>query len=335
KESAWSRCNQVAELYDEELCKTYRGEIDSFLVFAGLFSSAVTAFSIDAYKWIQDDPNERTARLLTQLIAVTASQNGLAPPETIEEGPSISGSVAIRLNAYWFLSLILALSSAVVGILCKQWLRRYERDLSRTRDVPEALGVRQMKYEGIIEWKIGAIVSSVPILLLCALVLFLVGIVELLLQLHRSIAVPAAIAVGAIVLFMLATTLLPLIQYATRAFSAWSLSPQCPFKSPQSWLFLRFGMPLIDALLDLTSGWPGHSHSSTSRASQFSFGLGKRLTMNEAWADIDVHWTRAQDAAAAALTADTPVSLYRALAWLLETADDPALRSSIWHCLWD
>ncbi|KAL1718373.1 hypothetical protein EV715DRAFT_168287, partial [Schizophyllum commune] len=151
----------------------------------------------------------------------------------------ISGSVAIRLNAYWFLSLILALSSAVVGILCKQWLRRYERDLSRTRDVPEALGVRQMKYEGIIEWKVGAIVSSVPILLLCALVLFLVGIVELLLQLHRSIAVPAAIAVGAIVLFMLATTLLPLIQYATRAFSSWSLSPQCPFKSPQSWLFLR------------------------------------------------------------------------------------------------
>ncbi|KAL1673031.1 hypothetical protein EV122DRAFT_194271, partial [Schizophyllum commune] len=70
---AWSRCSQIAELYDEGLCKTYRGEIDSFLVFAGLFSSAVTAFSIDAYKWLQDDPNERTARQLTQLIAVTAA----------------------------------------------------------------------------------------------------------------------------------------------------------------------------------------------------------------------------------------------------------------------
>lgn len=344
KEEAWMRCSQLIETHDEAMCKTYREEIDTFLVFGGLFSSAATAFSVEAYKWLQDDPSQRTADLLVQLIAITAAQNGDAAPLSPSQGPSISGAVAVRINAYWFLSLIMALSSALVGILCKQWLRRYERDLARTRDAPEALSVRQMKFEGLVHWKVGAIVSSVPILLLCALVLFLVGIVELLFELHRSIAIPAAVAVGLVLSLLLITTVLPLCQYAARGFSSRPSHHQCPYKSPQSWLLFRFGAPVVNAAVDVVHAFISRAAaapnltavSADSSTLAFPYRLVKPLTMHETWADVDVHWTRTHDALASSPGPNgAPTYLYKALAWLHQAVDNPNLHSWIWHCLWD
>ncbi|KAK0477791.1 hypothetical protein IW261DRAFT_1608771 [Armillaria novae-zelandiae] len=89
-------CSKITQKYDEGVCKDWKEEIDTLLVFAGLFSAVATAFLIDFYKWL---------------------------PNTDSDAKFISTQVQKRINVYWFSGLSLALSSAFTGMLCKQWLR--------------------------------------------------------------------------------------------------------------------------------------------------------------------------------------------------------------------
>ncbi|EJD38964.1 hypothetical protein AURDEDRAFT_26816, partial [Auricularia subglabra TFB-10046 SS5] len=66
-EEAWQTCARAIETHDNELCQGYREEIDTLLVFAGLFSAVVTAFTVESYQWLQDDPNDAIAGLLSQI----------------------------------------------------------------------------------------------------------------------------------------------------------------------------------------------------------------------------------------------------------------------------
>ncbi|EJD44337.1 hypothetical protein AURDEDRAFT_166717 [Auricularia subglabra TFB-10046 SS5] len=52
KDEAWKNCVDAMEKYDAELCKAYREEIDTLLVFAGLFSAVVTGFTVKSYQWL-------------------------------------------------------------------------------------------------------------------------------------------------------------------------------------------------------------------------------------------------------------------------------------------
>ncbi|EJD44295.1 hypothetical protein AURDEDRAFT_65360 [Auricularia subglabra TFB-10046 SS5] len=55
------------EKHDSELCKAYREEIDTLLVFAGLFSAVVTGFTVESYQWLNDDPSDAMISLLAQI----------------------------------------------------------------------------------------------------------------------------------------------------------------------------------------------------------------------------------------------------------------------------
>ncbi|EJD36892.1 hypothetical protein AURDEDRAFT_35085, partial [Auricularia subglabra TFB-10046 SS5] len=153
----------------------------------------------------------------------------------------LSDAAAARINVCWFLALTLSLTAALIGILCKQWVREYERDVGRSHE--QALGVRQMKFEGLESWRVGEIVSAVPLLLQLALALFMVGILELLWRLHREVAATVSVVAGITLLFYIATSFLPLIQYLDLHFRRRGYllrtRSQCPYKSPQAWLALR------------------------------------------------------------------------------------------------
>ncbi|EEB99753.1 hypothetical protein MPER_00492, partial [Moniliophthora perniciosa FA553] len=103
---------------------------------AGLFSAVVTAFLIESYQWLSEDPADTTVTLLTQIsMQLNASQTTL--PERPQFEPEAS---SIRINCFWFLSFIFSLTSALFGLLCKQWLREHQRDLP-TRTPGEALAL--------------------------------------------------------------------------------------------------------------------------------------------------------------------------------------------------
>ncbi|EJD54850.1 hypothetical protein AURDEDRAFT_28079, partial [Auricularia subglabra TFB-10046 SS5] len=126
---AWQECYKLAQKYDNDVCQTYREQLDTLLVFAGLFSAVVTAFTVESYKWLSTDPTELSVELLRQAVGLLAqTQNQSTPTAIPPPSPQLSSATIARINAYWFLSLTLSLSAALLGILCKQWVREYERD---------------------------------------------------------------------------------------------------------------------------------------------------------------------------------------------------------------
>lgn len=118
----WKNCARAVEKYDAELCKGYREEIDTLLVFAGLFSAVVTAFTIESYQWLQSDPNDAIIVFLSH-IAQSVSPNGTAAPLPAAS-TGLPSPVSVRINIYWFTALALSLSAALVSILCKQCIRK-------------------------------------------------------------------------------------------------------------------------------------------------------------------------------------------------------------------
>ena len=122
------------------------------------------------------------------------------------------------INTLWVLSLLIALITASVGILVKQWF--HELLSYETHDPMERLKLRFFREAGIERWKVFAIASALPLLLQLALLLFFIGLA---LFFHLLDAVVAWFTTGAEILwlgFLVFATLAP------------AFSSQCPYKTP-------------------------------------------------------------------------------------------------------
>ena len=91
----------------------------------------------------------------------------------------------------------------------------------------DALSLRQLHYQALKDWGVVEIISFLPLLLQFSLVLFLVGLLYFLWTLHNVVAGILTGVVAVVFVFYTATSVLP------------ALKSSCPYKSPQSWLFLR------------------------------------------------------------------------------------------------
>ncbi|KAJ7598365.1 hypothetical protein C8J56DRAFT_769502 [Mycena floridula] len=149
------------------MVKDWDKDIDTVLIFAGLFSAVVTAFVIESYRWLSEDPADKMVRVLSRLSEHLGTANITSNDQTLFTVDSRS----IRINCFWFLSLLLALSAASAGILAKQWLREYRRDAAMSSK--QSLALQQLRYESWNKWKVPAIIASLPLLLELALALFL------------------------------------------------------------------------------------------------------------------------------------------------------------------
>ncbi|KAJ7919224.1 hypothetical protein B0H13DRAFT_2186969, partial [Mycena leptocephala] len=99
----WAVYIAEAEKYDKALVESWRSNMAGMLIFAGLFSTSLTAFLIESYKTLNPDTGDSTIRLLTQIsLQLSASANGstfsVPPPPTFT--PS---TPALVCNALWFI----------------------------------------------------------------------------------------------------------------------------------------------------------------------------------------------------------------------------------------
>ncbi|KAK0460669.1 uncharacterized protein EV420DRAFT_222678 [Desarmillaria tabescens] len=141
--------NQV-EKYDNELCRGWKEHIDTLLVFAGLFSAAVTAFTVESYQWLQPNSSDISAQLLLQISRQLSDPSTTVQVDGVDDfSPSHASR---RINVFWFLSLTLSLMTVVIGILCKQWLGEYQKDPSLP--YRETLAMRQLRYESFEAWRV-------------------------------------------------------------------------------------------------------------------------------------------------------------------------------------
>ncbi|KAL0061643.1 hypothetical protein AAF712_011561 [Marasmius tenuissimus] len=220
------------------------------MVFAGLFSAVVTAFTVESYQWLSTDPEDTIVALLTQISRQLPNPNVTEPPPMLSTSftPfSPAPSSVIRINSFWFLSIIFSLLSALFGILCKQWLREHAMDI-HTRSRAEALALYQLRNESFEKWGVTSIIATLPVLLEISLLFFFAGLLELLWVLHMVPFALAIAAVGAGGVLYLVTTMLPAVNII-RGFA--KLPPSgsggerfpampafhfiCPYKSPQAW----------------------------------------------------------------------------------------------------
>lgn len=169
---------------------------------------------IESLQSLQPDPQVEMLRAILQQMQTSGngSTNVQAPIPPFQ----LTGS-AIRVNVYWFSSLVISLSTALFTILAKQWVNYLLAGLS---PVPSTQGRhRQYRTDGLHKWHLPAIIAFLPLLLHISLVLFFVGLVDFVWSLNDGIGAAAAALVVATLLVYFATNLLSYIY------------PDCPFKT--------------------------------------------------------------------------------------------------------
>ncbi|TRM67018.1 hypothetical protein BD626DRAFT_627457 [Schizophyllum amplum] len=329
--TAWQECSKLVDTHDTTMCQVWGGEVDTLLVFAGLFSAVLTAFIIEAYKWLLEEPDDLTADYLRQILAIMSNTTIPSVPRSSSR-PSLPDDVVALINGLWFSSLTLSLSSALIGIVSKQWLREYLRDVGRTHETN--LSIRQVKYEGLTRWYVGAIITTIPLLLQTALFLFLVGIVYLLWHLQPTVAAIISVLGIFVVFFFIATTILPALQFILYQSGRLRLhtTSQFPYKSAQAWLFLRTLIMAINFL-----AWLYHSISRitirviTMKGKSWQPFVAPYPTY-PAWPQLDIEWTRRRDESAQ--WSHEPTSIGRCLGFIELNFEHHLLRDWLWNCVW-
>ena len=241
---------------DKVQCDAWRDEVQNLLIFvgvhsfnshrhvndifqkAGLFSAVVTSFVVDSSKDFQPDPNTILLSHIASLIANTTNTTVTNIPPQIQLSPSPS---SYRINALWFASLVLSLTTVLVGIVSLQWIREHQRYSGLSPQ--EKFSIFCMRQEALEAWYVPQIFAGLPLLLQGALALYLAGLVDHLLGFGRGVAIPGIIFIASSLFFLIATTILPTLQalfvLPTHLEITLNLPAPCPYKSPQSQTFRR------------------------------------------------------------------------------------------------
>lgn len=238
--------------HDTGMLKGYSDDIDALLVFvslstltvriradgmhqAGLFSAILTAFVVQTYPLLQADNTDTTNQILALGVATELREKGITTSGSLNQtltslldSPEFSAPNSVRwINIFFFLSLVFSLAAALFGIRAKQWIREYMNWNAPLATPRENVLVRQIRIEGWEAWNVSATISSIPALLELAMILFLIGVTQLLWTLDDIVAVVITLAVGIFLCAVASFTIFPI------------LFTRCPYKSPTAWAFLR------------------------------------------------------------------------------------------------
>ena len=176
------------------------------IVQAGLFSAALTSFIIDRIQGLQVDPaqqmvyyQQQNVALLAQIsqqissIAPHVSIPSTLPPPYPEFTPSSSD---VRVNAYWFMSLVFSLTAALLATLVQQWVRDYMHVFQRYSHPLKSARLRQYLFEGAERWHMPVVAEFVPGLVHVSLFLFFLGLGDSLLAVNTTIGVTTIIPIA-------------------------------------------------------------------------------------------------------------------------------------------
>ncbi|KAJ6600318.1 hypothetical protein DFH09DRAFT_970213 [Mycena vulgaris] len=215
----WAVYVAEAEKYDKALVENWRSDMEGILIFAGLFSASLTAFIIESYKTLRPDQGEIIIALLTQI-----SQSSISPNATSVEVPAgfSPAPISVICNVWWFISLGLSLSSALVATLVEQWARNF---LQKTDIRPSPIvraRIFSYLYYGMQRFQMHTVVEVVPLLLHTSLLLFFFGLVAFLLPINRAVATIVAGLLATVTTIYSFLTVLPI------------LYPDCPYWTPMS-----------------------------------------------------------------------------------------------------
>ncbi|EUC63801.1 alpha/beta-hydrolase [Rhizoctonia solani AG-3 Rhs1AP] len=174
----WKSYQDEAIVQDNEFVKDRGGNLDTMLVFAGLYSGILTAFLIDSTALLQQSPADITNALLlniaqSQWRLETGNVDSSVSPILL---PSFERPAAARvLNCLWYVALMLSLAAAMLAMLAKEWLAAYTT--YETRDPHIFALKRQQRFSAFRSWGAITFIDWIPILLHISLLLFTLGLI--------------------------------------------------------------------------------------------------------------------------------------------------------------
>ncbi|KAK7471105.1 hypothetical protein VKT23_002520 [Stygiomarasmius scandens] len=201
----WKVYVDQAKEYEENLLKEWKADMEALLIFSALYSASLTAFIIESYKTLQDDPAQNTVDLLTRISHQLANETFETPP------PFEPPTSALACNIMWFLSLALALACSLLATFVQQWTRDFiHKTTIRPSPIRKARVIALLRL-GLHDFGMQAFVDVIPILLHLSLFLFFGGLVGFLLPVNGPLTFVMA---GVLVVFLtvyLYLTVLPLL----------------------------------------------------------------------------------------------------------------------------
>ncbi|KAF9529483.1 hypothetical protein CPB83DRAFT_835139 [Crepidotus variabilis] len=171
---------------EKSRCDSWKDEVDKLLIFSGLFSAVVAGLLVESHKSLREDPVEA---LLTKLVAQGA--NYTISNTSSNYVPSLSVK---RVNSLWFLSLVLSLATALIGIVAQQWMREHIRPSPKNTPIRQLPALLNMHAEALDQFQVPKLFTALPLLLITSLIIFLIGLVNFLWSLNHEIAIPASTA---------------------------------------------------------------------------------------------------------------------------------------------
>jgi hypothetical protein len=269
--SMWSLHLDEAKSHDEARIHSLKDDMDGVLIFvriylsiiiffpssctvvqAGLFSAALTSFLIDSVSNLQVDPAQQMVFYQQQNVALLAQIShqisAIAPQVSIPLTPLASYNFSpsasdVRVNAFWFMSLVFSLSAALLATLVQQWIRDYMHVFQRYSNPLKSTRLRQYLYEGMEGWYMPRVAKAVPGFVHISLFLFFAGLVDSLLATYTTVGVTTIIPIAICSSFYVFSTFAPVI------------NPQSPFRNPFSGLIWYLKQKVHPRrYLDRTSG---------------------------------------------------------------------------------
>ncbi|KAG6868808.1 hypothetical protein C0993_010106 [Termitomyces sp. T159_Od127] len=189
----WSLYVKEAEQHDKNRTETWKTDMDSTLIFAGLFSAAVTAFLIDSYKLLQPDSSDETRDILRQILAVqivgaSINTSTVSLPVAVTTPPFQPPPAAIAVNVLWFLSLSCSLATALCVTLVQKWIRDYLQKIEQTSQPQRRAMIRGIMFLGSEKWEMSKAVEYIPTLLHLSLFFFFAGLCIFLWNINKATA---------------------------------------------------------------------------------------------------------------------------------------------------
>ncbi|KAH8831763.1 hypothetical protein DL96DRAFT_1412364, partial [Flagelloscypha sp. PMI_526] len=169
---------------DGQFVGNLRDELDSDLIFAGLFSAVVTAFLMESYNFLQPNQNEPIVDVLQSILhELQTNSNSTTNPNSPVEIETAWPDPRIY-NILWFTALATSLFVALFSILIKQWLREYCRWSEAHGQ--DAIRIQEMRHQELLDWGVKFnVIVILPFMLQASVILFVVGLVFFLLQVDR------------------------------------------------------------------------------------------------------------------------------------------------------
>ncbi|KAF8500283.1 hypothetical protein F5888DRAFT_1371032 [Russula emetica] len=176
-----------AEAQDKKMTDRWKADADGILIFTSLFSAVVATFIGVSIQDLKPNSQDTSAFYLANIYQILADVNVTLPPALATPPQFSPTSSAIWVNSLWFLSLVMALTCALLATLLQQWARRYLWVTQPTCTPHRRSRLRSYFAEGVDKSQLPWATEALPALLHCSLLLFFVGLAVFLFNIHHTV----------------------------------------------------------------------------------------------------------------------------------------------------